>query len=492
LYLLLQQTHLKTHMDGAQYISPRESPVRTESHLVKLSLIFSVILGLAVALIDLKLLVLLVVGATVAALFLVRFDLGILVFVLLVPLTIQLPSGIHHMISYSLSGILGFSWLMKKLASDQRFSSLDRWLLLFMFVYIMWSALCSLASSYSGEGLLVTFRSLLFFVIFYILFDWMKTERKLNMILNSMILAGVISSFSVLVELLQVGISSVFTIQGTIRLAGSYANPNTLGMHLAVILPLALGRLVFVDLPQKRWWGFLYVFPICLALFFTFSRSAWLAVCVSGGIVLSRFKLGRWFLFAVILAMILFVVASPDLRDLVIEVSRIEQGLTFRPLLWQGGIGIFKDHLSFGVGPGAFKHYIAEYFPPYPWRWPIVEFAGVAGGDFHNFFITKGAEMGIVGMLLAFLLFLVFFRAYSISIKRTEGTALHYLVGVCGAITAGFFVRAFFEGQGLLTRGGLAHDMYFWILMAFTLRAGELSLNQRAKAREKAAKSCEL
>jgi O-antigen ligase len=455
-------------------------------------LILSVILGVAVTLIDLKLLAIMVAGTIAAALFFIRFDLGVLLFVVLVPLTIQLPVSIHHLISYSLSGILGFSWLIRKLASARKLSSIDSWLILFMFVYLLWSGICSLASSYPAEGLFITFRSSLFFIIFYILFDWMKTERRLNMILNAMILVGVISSLAVLLELVQEGVSSVITYQGMTRFTGLYGNPNTLGMHLAVIFPLALGRFVYLDLPKKRWWRFLYVLSIGLALFLTFSRSAWLAVLVSSCVIFSKLKWGRWFLFVIVCSLILFVLVSPDLRDLAIKVSRIEQGATFRPLLWQGGIGIFKDHLLFGVGPGAFKYHIAQYFPAYPWRWPVVRFAGVAGGDSHNFFITKGAEMGLVGMLLGFFLFGAFFRVYFSSMRKSEGAPLHYLVGVCGAIVVSFFVRAFFEGQGLLTRGGLAHDMYFWILIAFTIRVGELSLTERVQVREKAKKSREL
>ncbi|MCK4784076.1 MAG: hypothetical protein KAV87_10020, partial [Desulfobacteraceae bacterium] len=125
-------------MDGAQYISPHGSPVRIGPYLIKVSLILSVILGLAVALINLKLLALLVLGTIVAALFFIRFDLGVLVFVVLVPLSIQLPGGLHHLISYSLSGILVFSWLIRKFVSTEEFAPLNHGLVLFMILYILW------------------------------------------------------------------------------------------------------------------------------------------------------------------------------------------------------------------------------------------------------------------------------------------------------------------------------------------------------------------
>lgn len=117
----------------------------------------------------------------------------------------------------------------------------------------------------------------------------------------------------------------------------------------------------------------------------------------------------------------------------------------------------------------------------FPWRWPIVNFAGVAGADSHNFFITKGAELGAIGMILAFSLFIIYILLYLDAWKKSKGTQLGWIVKTSGAIIASFFVRGFFEGQGILTRGGLAHDIFFWVLIAFTIRTGQLAIESSKK-----------
>jgi hypothetical protein len=102
-------------MRSTHYISTTWPSFKVAPSLLKISLLVSVIIGLAVVLIDLKLLFLLVMGLMVLALFFVQFDLSVFVFVALVPLTIQLPVGIHHLTSYSLSRIVVCSWLIRNL-----------------------------------------------------------------------------------------------------------------------------------------------------------------------------------------------------------------------------------------------------------------------------------------------------------------------------------------------------------------------------------------
>ena len=468
-------------MHSTHYISISSSSFKHTPSLLKISLLFSVIVGLAVALIDLKLLLLLVLGLIVFALFLVRFDLGVLVFVVLVPLTIQLPVGLHHMISYSLSGMLVFSWLIKKFVYAQTFASLNRGLLLFMTFYTLWGLVCSFHSDYLSTGLFVTLRQLLFFVIFYVLYDWMKSKKEVNLIIKAMIAMGVIASLPVIAEVFSAGFSNIFHFGSPQRFGGIYTGVNALGMHLSFILGIAVSKFLYVDLARKRWLPLVFIFIILFALFFTFSRSAWLLSGTAISIILFRFKKGRIFLVTLLVLLVLLLLVFPHVEKLLGLIVRLEVGITNRDILWKGAIEMIRANTIFGVGPGNFKHFIVEYAPRYPWRWPVVTFGGITGGDSHNFFLSRAAETGIVGLALIFYFFVNYFQVYSRGIRKAKLLRLEHVLFGAEAVVIGALARGFFEGKGIMGSGGVSFELFFWLMVAFTLRVNESFKNQAIK-----------
>ena len=468
-------------MHNTYYISTTWPSFKVAPSLLKISLLLSVIVGLAVVLTDLKLLLFLVIGLMVFALFLVRFDLGIFVFVVFVPLTMQLPAGIHHLISYSLSGMLVFSWLIRKLVNAQTFASLNRGVLLFMIFYTLWGLVCSLHSDYLTTGLFVTLRQLLFFVIFYVLYDWMKSEKEINLIVNAMIAMGVVASLPAIAQVLSTGLSNVFRSGSPMRFGGIYTGVNALGMHLSFILGVAVSKFLYVDLPKKRWFPLVLILIICSALFFTFSRSAWLLAGVAISIILFRFKTGRIFVVTAVIFVTFFVLFSPQIEKSLGMIARIESGVTNRDILWKGAIVMIKENPIFGVGPGSFRHFIADFAPRYPWRWPVVRFGGITGGDSHNFFLTRGAEMGVVGLALIFWFLVNYFKIYSRGIHKAKVLKLEHVFFGAAAVVIGALARGFFEGKGIIGSGGISFELFFWLMVALTLKVGQLSNKELLK-----------
>ncbi|MCK4427443.1 MAG: O-antigen ligase family protein [candidate division Zixibacteria bacterium] len=446
--------------------------------MLKISLLLSVIVGLAVVLIDLKLLLLLVIGLMVFALFLVRFDLGVFVFVVFVPLTMQLPAGIHHLISYSLSGMLVFSWLIRKLVNAQTFASLNRGVLLFMIFYTLWGLVCSLHSDYLTTGLFVTLRQLLFFVIFYVLYDWMKSEKEINLIVNAMIAMGVIASLPAITQMLSAGLSDVFRFGSPMRFGGIYTSPNFLGLHLSFILGVAVSKFLYVDLPKKRWFPLVLILIISAALFFTFSRAAWLLAFVSISIILFLFKGGRVFISTTVVFFTLILLVFPEIRESIEMILRLEVGVTNRDVLWKGAIGIISAHPIFGTGPGTFKHVITSFVPVSLLMWS----GGLAlAGDSHNFFLTKGVELGLVGVFLILCFFVNYFKIYFRNLKKVKILKLEYIFYGAGATIIGAIARSFFEGGGIMTGGAISFDLFFWLMIAFTLKVNQLSNEKSLK-----------
>ena len=50
-----------------------------------------------------------------------------------------------------------------------------------------------------------------------------------------------------------------------------------------------------------------------------------------------------------------------------------------------------------------------------------------------------------------------------------------------GAVVIGALARGFFEGKGIVGSGGVSFELFFWLMVAFTLRVNESFKNQAIK-----------
>lgn len=447
-----------------------QKATNSEISLWKVSLLFSFILGISLIIVPAKIFLAIFGGVVIFLLFFIRFEIAIFLYVVIVPLTIHLPPSIHHAVSYSMSGMLIFSYLIKKLVLGEKFFSLNTSFVLFISAYTVWGIICSLYSDYVSEGLFFTFRQFAFFAIFYIFFDWMRSRKEINLIINSMIVMGALASIPVIYQVLSFGITKVFLFDTPIRFGGFYSGVNALGMHLAFILPMAISKFIYIDLPKRNFRTLFFIFIICFALFFTFSRSAWLMAVVAISIIFFHQKKLRLVFLTALFLFVLLLLFSPEFSEVIL---RLKQGISQRDILWRGAISIIKDYPLFGTGPGTFRYYIASYAPLVPWRWPVVNFGGIVGGDSHNLFLTRGAEMGIIGMFLILYLFISYFRVYSSARAKAKIFDLEYALLGAVAIVVGALARSFFEGKGIISGGGISFDLFFWIMVAFTLRLAQ-------------------
>jgi O-antigen ligase len=159
-------------------------------------------------------------------------------------------------------------------------------------------------------------------------------------------------------------------------------------------------------------------------------------------------------------ALFLFVTIPPWL----FAGLRLGSGSSFRFSLWSAGWDMMQDHPILGVGTGSsvFESHRAAYLEPSVNR--ILHKA--IGGGAHNVFLTKGAEMGWVGLLLAVALFVLLAIRLPPAIRAyREGSWIH---GVAAAGIFGLFLRSFFE-TGVTLEGGLLTDSLFFFLLAWVL-----------------------
>jgi O-antigen ligase len=162
----------------------------------------------------------------------------------------------------------------------------------------------------------------------------------------------------------ELGVSVVQTSVGRfLRAYGGFPHPNILGGWMAMGLLLSL----FLA-PKQKYLTWLLESLFTLALFYSFSRSAWLAAAV--GLTLfvllslrAKFD-GAWrstkkqIVMTVMIAIVLFAAMTIINRDLVLtrvdQTSRLEQkSVITRVQSLKDGLDVFKSKWLFGTGPNT-------------------------------------------------------------------------------------------------------------------------------------------
>lgn len=227
---------------------------------------------------------------------------------------------------------------------------------------------------------------------------------------------------------------------------------------LAVQLPVALMPIVTVLILNRGRSPTIYALlaasalVIALGTFFTYTRTAYMALAVSP-FVLLLYTSGkaRKTLIIGILTMAAagtFYLSNGDSKFSFASFSMSADGSTSaRPVLWNIAFDIAKDHMWLGVGREGFRHIGAEY------GFAVDPTASLPGGvlgladtyDPHNDYIYALVSFGIIGLLL-FLSFHIFIWWNLHSAFRSSRDWLLRALCVGGISTlAGYMVNAAFH-----------------------------------------------
>lgn len=237
------------------------------------------------------------------------------------------------------------------------------------------------------------------------------------------------------------GVASVdFGDEKVIRPYGTFPHPNVLGMYavfafwfLVYLSNRIKDKLVLVSL------GFLFLSVLVLS----FSRSAWLAFCLSG-FVYVLFRGGKSYLKYIVCFAGLFLLAiyaSGVGETFLYRFGILSDGVAFfeRLRLMDVSIKMLLDN-PFGVGFGNFTIVMQDYdhLKLFPWNYQPV----------HNIFLLSFAETGWIGGF-SFIALIGVALWKAVNLKKVF---LPVVLGVC-VFSAGLFDHYFltlFQGQVLL------------------------------------------
>ena len=212
-----------------------------------------------------------------------------------------------------------------------------------------------------------------------------------------------------------------------LRAYGSFSHPNILGGFLAVCFLVAF-YLYFKETNWPR--RFLLsasMILISAGLFFSFSRSAWLAGLV-GYIVLlvicikqkeNRLALIRINIYLAVFLVSFFIIFQPLILTRLADDSRLEKkSLDERVSAAQEAGEVIKAHWFSGVGIGNYTNYLHQQNP---------NLKAWAYQPAHNIYMMVCSELGFVGLIV--LMFLCF-HVFMIGLKNKNWLAISVLMAL--------------------------------------------------------------
>ena len=309
------------------------------------------------------------------------------------------------------------------------------------------AAFISLAAS---ANLRLSLRELRVVVLEPVLLYFLLTRTVANRqgawrLTGALLAAGVVVSLFGLYQ--YVFTAHVITAEGVRRLLATYPSPNSLGLFLERLLPLAVAWAMSRgagELKERGRQGDSPLHPstlaplliggvLALALLLTYSVGAWLG-CGAAILFMAAVRGRKALLVLLVVALLLAVVLLPVLRvERVVSHLGLQPGSTtvLRLNLWQSSLQMLADHPVLGVGlDGFLELYRTQYIRPEAWQEPNLSHP-------HQLVLEFWLNLGVLGVIVLVWFLVVFFQKGLRLYRTAEGPWWQALVlGLLGAMVA--------------------------------------------------------
>jgi O-antigen ligase len=246
-----------------------------------------------------------------------------------------------------------------------RYPQVPKMIVYFFLLFYSSMIMASVFSNYPILGLEKITRTSVFFLIVYVFYGIIRTQKHVNTVVISLFITGMILVGSVVIDFVLKG-SNFFNEIGSARIRdfGLYSNFNTTAAYFIIIFPLLIIGLNYFKSIYKKILIWIGIFFLLFGLVLITSRAAFIGAFIGSIIVL--FILNRkaltWLtiIAAVIVLTIFLIQPLTNFLDLAL---RLDEGLSQRDHFWQLAFNIIKSHPVLGIGPGAYQYEEFNYFP---------------------------------------------------------------------------------------------------------------------------------
>ncbi len=305
------------------------------------------------------------------------------------------------------------------------------------------------------DALIKTFRFFIHVFMVYLVINSIQTLTEIKLTFYLLVAVGIILSATSIWEGLLRPESVIFNYvlaekQLSFRTTGvgSQEDPNVFASQF--IMPLTFVAAFVMAKGQKtsmRLIGSGIFVILFVAIVPTFSRSVWVALVISIGLLTVLFKQYRLIL-GLFLAGVLALIFVPNIQTLLFSIIRRlgdifagsqDQSSNIRIMLGIGGLKMFADSWMLGVGFRGFPEVFKNYYT-------AVETQGVI--EAHNVIYMVLAELGLIGFLilawiyikLILLAFKCFYQSSTVSEQACAG-------GILGSLLAYLIFYQFYPGS---------------------------------------------
>jgi O-antigen ligase len=377
------------------------------------------------------------------------------------------------------------------------------WLTLLLALSYYLSSLLSLHPSSGLWGSYIRqqgFYSLASYLLFFLLLlfqleNWQQIRRIIIAILSSSL---VVALYGLAQQLNYDPIGWTESAKYMGRIFSSLGQPNYLGQYLIMILPLSIFAVFF--LANKWWLRALLILIVILefgALYFSFSRAAWLGIIAAGVVWLlfyCYYRQHRKIFFSLIVfgllavAVVIFLNRQPSATNYYAQfgpLSRLESALYLRGvsanqmrfLTWGAGISELRSvtafRLFFGYGPDALTDVYVKYYQP---EWGVYEKINTFPDRSHNFILDSLLQFGLIGAaaLSLFYVYIIIFSIKKIKLRLLQMPAQNiWLTSASLAGLTAYFASNLFSFPMTVSR------IYLSLLLALLIYSASEQMEPR-------------
>lgn len=168
--------------------------------------------------------------------------------------------------------------------------------------------------------------------------------------------------------------------------------------------------------------------------------------------------------------------------------ARLVYELSGRDRVWAAAWQAIREHPILGVGPGCWSAWFSQHFISVDFL--MHDLKGNTfylspphlGGEAHNVFLTKAAEMGFSSAIGLMLFLVLWFRAASQAIRPLGPGWLRALSTGCIATMGGLVFHSLFENGPIIGEARGAEVLVVWLLAVLPLLAGRLAVADSGSA----------
>ncbi|MBN1885186.1 MAG: O-antigen ligase family protein [Candidatus Krumholzibacteriota bacterium] len=300
-----------------------------------------------------------------------------------------------------------------------------------LLVFVLVSIVAALAGERPAEGL-GNLRNLLLASIPFVV-AWTATDRRrMGGLYAVLLVSGAASAaYGIAVFLLHRGEGTLGRTPGPFSTAMTYG--GILLLFVSVFAAVGIGPGVSRRLRAASLAGAALA---AVALFFSFTRSAWIGCVVSLAVSFSVMR-RRLLVPALLLLVVVLLLLPAPYRARVTSIWDPDQHANRQRIeLLRGGLGIVRDHPVLGVGTMDLADVYRRYKPPG---------AIHVHGHMHNIFLQVAVTRGIVGLAAFCWLLVALFRLAAGNLRLDlPSPERAWTVGTIGALS-GFVVDGLFD-----------------------------------------------